>query len=329
MKKVINKNNISNILACWLASDTYGGVREDKSISATSLLRSIQQRVLNRRVINNPEIVEIVDVSTLLKSAMGTAIHKAIQDVWENDKLRISGLSNLGVSFDRIDKIKVNPENPNSEDTNIYFEKRVFKEFHGWNINGQFDLVVNGDVHDFKSTSTYTYLNKIKEKDYIIQGSIYRWLAPELITGDFITIHYIFTDWNKNYLLSNPQYPRTPFVSIQLPLMSLVETEEYIYTRIRENELYEHSEVLPECDNKTLMIDDVWQYFSKQGATRASKNFTSALEANAYMASKGTGYIAKKPAEPKGCNWCNCRGICSQYSKFIENGAIKDEGINR
>lgn len=324
-RQLTNNENIDLIIATWLASDSYSGRKGGKSISATTMLRSTQQQVLAYRASQSDTIADVVDISTLLKSTMGTALHKAIQDTWEDDLSRAKGLLNLGINQEKIDKIKVNPENPNPNDYNLFFEKRVDKEFMGWNITGQFDLVANGNLHDFKSTSTYTYVNKTKEKDYIIQGSIYRWLNPELITGNTITIHYIFTDWNKNYTLSDPSYPKHPFVSIKLPLMSIQETEAYMKRKLMQMDMYieDESLELPECDNKTLMIEDVWQYFSSPASQRASKNFNTLIEANQYLASKGKGLVKKKSQEPKGCNYCSCRGICKQYAKFVNQGIIK------
>lgn len=325
MKIVTNNLGIDNIIATWLASSSYTGKKPGKVISATTLLRSTRQQVLGYRCQNNEEYTEVVDISTLLKSQIGTALHKSIQDTWENKTSRENGLINLGVPPEQINKIKVNPSNPNPEDYNLFFEKRVEKEFNGWIITGQFDLVCNGNLHDFKSTSTYTYVNKTKEKDYILQGSIYRWLNPELITGDFITIHYIFTDWNKNYTLSNPEYPKHPFVSIKLPLMSIQEIETYMNNKILGiNRYLESDEDLPLCDNKTLMIDEVWQYFTSATSSKAYKNFPTQIEANAYLMSKGKGIVKKKQGEPKGCSYCNCRNVCSQYEVYKAQGLIKE-----
>ena len=218
MIKLTNTKNIDFIIAHWLMSNTYSGGGVGKKISATSLLRSTQQQYLNFKVTNNLED-STLDISDFLKSKIGTALHEAIQKSWEDPKLRAQGLQALGLDINRY---LVNDETDTDVlKTKLIFEKRVEKEFKGWKITGQFDLVVNGNVHDFKSTSVYTYMNKTKEKDYILQGSIYRWLNPELIKGDRITIHYIFTDWNSTKAEVTSNYPEHPFVYISLPLMSL------------------------------------------------------------------------------------------------------------
>ena len=319
--KIKNDLNLHPVISVWLASNTYTGGNSDTSISATGLLRSTRQQVLQRKAIKEDNEMEI-DISTLMKSKTGTAIHRCIEESWTNPELLKNACETLG--WKNLKKINVNPEKPIEGETNVYFEQRAFKDFNGWRINGEFDCVLNGTVIDFKSTSVYTYLNKTKNDDYIKQLSIYRWLNPELITEDVGMIQFIFTDWNQNYTLSNPDYPKHPFVAIQLPLLSLQEVEDFISKSLRNIEYYsENIKELPLCDNHTLMTSEVWQYFSKANATKASKNFNSQIEAMRYMASKGVGEVKKKLQEPKGCNYCSCKHICNQYENMKKIGIIK------
>ena len=68
MRRITNDLGIDNIIATWLASNSYSGKKQGKCISATTLLRSTQQQVLGYRCMNNDDYVEQVDISTLLKS---------------------------------------------------------------------------------------------------------------------------------------------------------------------------------------------------------------------------------------------------------------------
>ena len=88
MRRITNDLGIDNIIATWLASNSYSGKKQGKCISATTLLRSTQQQVLGYRCMNSDDYVEQVDISTLLKSQIGTALHKSIQDTWESKGLR-------------------------------------------------------------------------------------------------------------------------------------------------------------------------------------------------------------------------------------------------
>ena len=212
--KITNNLNLHPIIAVWLAENGYSGSNDATHISTTGLLRSTRQQVLLRKCIrDNCEVA--VDISTLMKSKMGTAIHKCIEEAWKDPESLRNACETLGWSDSRIDRIHVNPEEPIEGETNVYFDK---------------------------STSTYTYMNKIKEQDYIKQLSIYRWLNPELITDDVGIIQFIFTDWNQKYALGNADYPQHPFVMIKLPLMSLQETEDFIATTLRSIDYYTEHE---------------------------------------------------------------------------------------
>ena len=59
-------------------------------------------------------------------------------------------------------------------------------------VSGKYDLVLDGQLSDYKSTSVWTYIYGSKVEDYIKQGSIYKWLSPDKITSDYININYIF-----------------------------------------------------------------------------------------------------------------------------------------
>ena len=104
-------------------------------------------------------------------------------------------LKKLGYSDKTISRFKINPDKVEEGDIPVYLEKRVEKEILGWTVTGQFDMVFNGQLIDFKTTGTYTYETKCKDNDYILQGSIYRWLSP-LITEDTIAINFIFKNIN-------------------------------------------------------------------------------------------------------------------------------------
>lgn len=324
--KIKNDLGIDWIIAGWLASNTYTGSNSDSYISASSFCRSVRQNVLGRLIEKSGE-EDPIDISTMLKASTGTALHRDIQAVWENPVIITEALKSLDYTDTQIKNIHINPSEP-TDGTNLWFEKRATREIGDWTVTGQFDLVVDDTIHDFKSTSVYTYINKTKEEDYKIQLSIYRWLNRELIKNDIGIIHYIFTDWNKNNVYSTDGYPNHPFVSININLMSLDETEEFIKKRIRDIDYYtENLNELPLCDDHHLMISkETWQYFSTASSSRASKNFDTKLEALKYMQSKGgKGIVKQKQLEPVGCKYCNCCSKCNQYKSFIQNGILKDD----
>ena len=153
LDSIMNYTNTSNIalpLAVFLATDHYDYV--PNVISATSLLKPARQLILADRLSSEDNLVELSD---MVSSRMGTAIHTAIEQAWLNPT---KALKSLGYSDDIIQRIKVNPETVEENDIPVYMEKRSFKKVGNHTISGKFDFVAEGKVHDFKSTSTFKYL---------------------------------------------------------------------------------------------------------------------------------------------------------------------------
>lgn len=316
-----NNHKIPLPLAVFLATDHYDYV--PNTFSATSLLKPIRQLVLAKRIESSENLV---DISDLVSARMGTAIHTAIETVWEDTEKRNAALTMLGYSDDVINRIKVNPLTVKKGDIPVYMEIRSFKEINGYTISGKFDFVAEGIVQDFKSTSTYSYLNQSNKDNYALQGSIYRFLNPEIIKKDEMIIHYIFTDWNKVESLKNENYPKTRTISQSIPLLSLEETENFIKNKLDEYSKYKDADEkdIPLCtDTELWRKPTVWKYYAKEDAVKATKNFDNPAQAYAYWEEKGKKGIVK---EVKGlvsrCNYCPAALICTQKDALIANGDL-------
>ena len=192
----------------------------------------------------------------------------------------------------------------------------------------KYDLVWDGRVEDNKSTGTFTYTNKTKDEDYVLQGSIYRWINPEIIFDDFMAINYLFTDWKKFEQLQRPDvYPPADAHTQRFDLLTIENTETFIRGRIREIKTYKDVDEpsLPECTAKELwMSEPVFKYYADPNKmTRATKNFTSAGEAAAYKAKQGKGIVVEVSGEAKACAYCAGYELCSQKDKLIAQGLLK------
>lgn len=130
----------------------------------------------------------------MVQSRIGSAIHDAIERAWTTN--HVEALSLLGYPNKVIERIRINPDPKHvTEDIiPVYLEQRANKQVGKYIISGKFDFVGDGRVEDFKSTSTFTAINNTNDEKYILQGSIYRWLNPQLITKDEMAIQFIFTD---------------------------------------------------------------------------------------------------------------------------------------
>jgi hypothetical protein len=211
----------------------------------------------------------------------------------------------------------------------VYIEQRATREIDGYVIGGKYDMVIEGRLNDFKSTSTYTYINNTNEEKYSLQGSIYRWLNPDKITDDFIYIQFIFTDWSARFAKSDPKYPRSRVLELPVRLKSLAETEAYIRSKLRDITRLQNApeSELPRCTPEELwQSDPVFKYYKNPASTaRSTKNFTSLHEANFHLASQGVGIVRTVPGEVRACRYCPAFAVCSQKNEYIASGDLKME----
>jgi len=323
-----NNNNVPLVLAVWLAAnDGYDLKRSSHVISATSLMKPTKSLILGNRVQADVNEEHIVDVSDLVPARLGTAVHTAAEVSWLYSAPK--ALLELGYPQQVIDKIRLNPDTPgNDPQFDIYFEQRSNKAIGKWVISGKFDFVENGRVKDIKTTKVYNWIMGSNDEKYRIQGSIYRWLNPEIITDDFIDILMIFTDWSPLKARIDKDYPKNNILVRTLPLMSLVETERWIRNRLEEIEKYEnaHQDDMPECTPKELWMDPpTYAYYKDPKAAKATKLFDTAHEANAHKAKEGIpgSKIIERKSEPKFCRYCEGRSICLQAEGYIAAGLLK------
>ena len=325
--KYTNVHNLPLSVAVWLAEDTYSHVDDPKHISATGLLKPIKQICLGHRV---PQGDAVKDVASLLASKLGTAVHDSIENAWKQNCKQ--SLKDLGYPPGLVQSVAVNPpEGVDDDETPVYLETRTTKPFMGYNVSGEFDFCGDGRVEDFKSTSVFTYVNKTNDDKYIQQGSIYRWLNPEIITRDEMAIVFIFKDWSANMARAGGSYPPQPIVEYVLPLMSLQATEAFIAAKLRAIEKYYDApeDDIPSCTDEDLWRSSPqWKYYADPAkattkGARSTKNFANQLEANMFMTSKGKGIVVEKKGEVRACKYCPAAPICQQKNSYVADGSLK------
>lgn len=303
----------------WLAADAYEGKNDNTHISATTLLKDSHKIVLENQIGNELDISD-EGLLNMFASRRGTAIHSALENVWTNDNLRNKALDALGLK-ELKERIVINKHKENPNQIEIWLEQRSYKTIDDMTINGQFDMVMDGQVVDYKNTSVFTYMHGSKIEDYKLQGSIYRWLNPNLITDDKIKIIYIMHDWTSRDAKINPNYPQMPIIAVDYDLYSLDYIENFIKNKIQEIK----NGGAPECVASLKLSDPVWQYFSKSDSKKAAKNFTNQADANHYVMTKGKGFIKMKPQKATGCKYCKARSICKQYADLLLKGLVDND----
>lgn len=339
--KFINDIDATLSVAAWLAADDYDFVPDSSAISCTDLLKSDRQLVLRQRRMveeaKNPTTAEPVNLSSRVASRMGQAIHGSIEGVWMKEKVIKNSLIELGYPMRLVDRVKVNPtdEDVRNGCVPIYMEIRSEKEIEGVKVSGKFDFIGEGRLEDFKTTSVFTYKNQTNAKKYVLQGSIYRWLNPQIVTDDTFQINYIFTDWARNMALSSKDgsYPKQRVVSSTFQLMSVAETEHFVKSKLRRVAALSETpeENLPDCTPEELwQSEPEFKYYSNpetaQKGGRATKNFgTDKMAANQHRIDKGKGVVLEVPGKVGACKYCPEFANCSQKDRLIASGLLQME----
>jgi len=323
--KITNASSINLPLAVWLLHDEYDYIDKENYVSATSLMKPIRQTILTSRI---PWNERQQDVSDKIASTMGHAVHDSIERAWSKGHAKAMKL--LGYPENIINRVVINPTPELLRERNdwipVYMEQRAFREINVdgevFEIGGKFDMVADGELYDHKSTSAFSWLFGTRDDDHQIQGSIYRWLNPNLITGNVIHINYIFTDWSRMQARSNPKYPQKRVEEKHIPLLSTAEIEHWIKDRLRLYQRYRDAseDHIPECTDKELWRSEPTYKFYRDPTKlsgRSTKNFDNKHEAEQFKSEKGgSGVIITVPGEAKACNYCNAYDVCKQKDRF-------------
>lgn len=327
--RITNKHGIDLPLAVWLLQDGYKSGAADappgELISVTSIMKPTRQQILQRKVDVSQETM---DLSDLIPSRRGHAFHDSIERAWTEGDWRLA-MEQLHYPKSIIDKVVINPD-PKTVKSNqlpIYLERRQFKPFEDVVLTGQLDFLVGKAYRDFKSTSTYAWTSGSKDQDYILQGSMYRWLMPDLIQDDVMRIEFIFTDWQK-FGTRNPKYPQCSISHREYPLMSIKDTEAWIHDKLAEiriNAKKPQSSMIRCTDKQLWRAEDQYKFYlnpetAKNGG-RCTKKFDSATDAQVYkdVDKKGKGIVVKVPGEVRACLYCSAFSVCEQRKEYFNN----------
>lgn len=329
--KLTNNGNLPLSVAVWLAVDTYDYINNPYTISITSILKSTKQIILDKRLQTlDPTTTAKTDISSLIPSCLGTCIHDGINTAWL--KHHIKALKSLGYKDETINKIKINPKQEDliKGDISVYMEQRHFKKLGKWTISGKFDFIGDGTLEDFKSTSVYNYQSGSNVEKYRQQGSIYRWLCPELITNSKMFIQYIFTDWSKLQYIKQGEkrnYPASRIVPQELDLIPTDEMEEWLINKLTdiEKNFSKPEKELPLCTPEELwQKPPVYAYYKNPAKmTRSTANFATYFEAaNCQQKNNNVGAIVERQGQVRACAYCSGFSLCSQKDTYLAEGIL-------
>lgn len=322
-----NRSNLPLPIALFLAADDYN--HNPDVVSVTKFIKPVRELILSDRVETANVIVKDPDVLDMYKSRLGSATHARIESLWLNEDIRNKALADLGVPPKSISKIKVNPDVINKGDIPAFFEKTGFKVIDGVEFRGTADFIFNYRLGDFKQTSTFSFKDKGKDFKYMLQGSIYRWIMPELIKEDSMHIVEMYLDWVRFKSIQDPvNYPPEAIVVKDIPLMSIKETDRYIRNKIKMiDDLYDApDDQLPECDDMELWRKPpVFKYYKNpEKRDRSTGNFDNYPDALAKKHASGdVGIIVEVKSKVGACKFCSALPICGQAKRYAHSGELE------
>jgi len=332
--KITNDFGVDLPLAVWLLQDGYNSGADvappGELISVTTLMKSTKQLILQRQV---DYAQTTMDVSEQVARRMGHSIHDSIERAWTEGDWQ-QAMRTLHYPQAIIDRVRINPTKEQLELAEIrgeeliciYLEKRGFKQFGGLVITGQMDFLIGNSYRDFKSTSTFAWTSTNKDADYILQGSLYRWIMPDLIKNDVMRIQFIFTDWLKYRAKVDSKYPQAKVAFREFPLMSLGETEQWVIDKIAhiKDQVGKPQDQMEPCTDKQLWrAEDTFKYYAKEETAkkkgRCTKRFDSYTDAELHRQAKGKGVVVKDAGEVKACTYCPAFPVCEQRKNYFSD----------
>ncbi len=330
MVKITNNHKIDLPLAVWLLQDGYNSGASEappgELISVTTLMKPTRSLILKRKV---DQTQEEFDLSDMIASRVGHGLHDSIERAWTQGDWR-GAMRKLNYPQKIINKIKINPDPKTLKDDDIpiYLEIRGFKEFRDIVVTGQLDFLIGQAYRDFKTTSTFAWTSGNKDDDYILQGSMYRWILPDLIKDDIMRIQFIFTDWQK-FRTVDPKYPQIRTPHREFALLSLEDTETWI------NDKVDHiianagldQDKMVECTPKELwQSEDSFKYYSNpetaKAGGRCQKTFEKEADAQLWLKEKGKGVVVRVPGAVKACPYCPAFSVCQQRTNYFNDDGL-------
>ena len=304
---ITNKHKLSLPLAILFCHSDYDYDPRPNTISATTLLKPTKEIVLGMQ---NRDLSKEIDIADLIPSVFGSAVHSFGEAGYHDKDTMTKALNALGINEKTQKAIVLNPHPDELEQDQIPFyierrsERQVDPPVNDWIIRGKFDGCIYGKLTDFKTCSVWkVILDRDNHLDWRIQMSIYRWLNPTIIKSDEASIEVIFTDWSASDSRAKNDYPQLRAMSMDIPLMSLEATREWIHTKVSEIEKFKATKEqadLPPCNDSELWCSaESFKYYKKKGAKRATKIYKNSDDAQSRLASEGTGEVRHFPRTGK------------------------------
>ena len=286
--KLTNKFNLPETFINVIRRPQYS--RGNSEISVTEILSPPQLVLLRRQYADDIE----QDASDMVWSLFGSAVHNILE---------------------------------HGKDSHHIVEERLFTTFEGWSISGAIDLQEFKDykfyISDYKVTSAWAVQQE--KQEWINQLNLYAWLVERVkdqsVSG--LQIIGIVRDWSRREAALKDTYPQAPIVTLDIPLWSYADREEFVRRRLAMHNEANFAAVsgnMPQCTSEEMWEKKTTYAVMKEGGKRAKKVFEIKEDAAAFAGQqKDPHYIEVREGGRTRCeSFCQVAPFCKQYQTYLK-----------
>ena len=295
--KLTNKFNLPETFVNVIKRPQYS--RGNSEISVTEILSPPQLVLLRRQ--HQDDIEQ--DAADMVWSLFGSAVHNILE---------------------------------HGKDDHHIVEQRLFTTFEGWSISGAIDLqkIIDGKIliADYKVTSAWAVQQE--KQEWIDQLNLYAWLVERtqaievgartsdgIVSG--LQIIGIVRDWSRREAALKDTYPQSPIVTLDIPLWSYEDREEFVRRRLtlhNEANFAAVSGDMPECTSEEMWEKKTTYAVMKEGGKRAKKVFEIKEDAAVFAGQqKEAHYIETREGGRTRCDsFCQAAPFCNQYQTYLK-----------
>lgn len=194
-------------------------------------------------------------------------------------------------------------------------ERRLFAEVDGWKLSGQFDLLSDARLMDFKITSVWTVIhaNQDGKPEWENQLNVLDWLCRRNgLYVEKLEIVAILRDWSQ-HKAHEENYPSHQIAVIPVDRWTDEEQEAYIRKRVQMHK--DALENLPECSAEERWEKPAVWAVKKKNRKSAIRLFPTETEAHEYGRRFVDGYyLEHRPGDAVRCSkYCSVANFCDQW----------------
>ena len=191
-------------------------------------------------------------------------------------------------------------------------EERLFAKIGGITVSGQYDIIQDGCLQDYKFTTYWSVKGEEPKQEWVEQLNLLRVLA--IRNGMKVTslrIIAFLRDHQKTMAKRDITYPQLPVATVDIPLWNIEDAEEFMAERIKA-----HLDLNPPpcTDAERWMTDPVFA-LKKAGRKTAIKLFDEKSDADKACEAGGKDhFVEHRKGEYRRCNdYCNVSHGCPVF----------------